>query len=59
MTRRTDPRRRVVEVVNPAYQPTRDELEEPIQVPRMPLREAMRRFFQPAKIVRVSRPPSR
>lgn len=50
------PRRRVVEVVDAAYQPTKAEMEEEWEVPEMSLEEAARRVLAPVEVVTIPRP---
>ena len=50
------PPRRVVELVDPAYQPTKAEQEEEWTVPDMTLEEAARRVLEPVEVVPIPRP---
>ena len=50
------PPRRVVEIVNPAYQPSKADMEEEFDVPEMALEEAARRVMEPVEVVTIPRP---
>ena len=55
----TEPKRplpRVVEIVNPSYQPSKAEREEEFDVPEMTLEEAARRVLEPVEVRFVARP---
>ena len=50
------PPRRVVELVDPAYQPTKAEHEEEWMAPDISLEEAARRVLEPVEVVTIPRP---
>ena len=43
---------------DPAYQPSKAELEEDIRVPAISMEEADRRLLRPVEIIRTEKPPS-
>lgn len=47
---------RLVEIVDPSYQPTRADMEEPFDVPQMTLEEAARRVLEPVAVWTIDRP---
>ena len=56
MTEPKQPPRRVVELVDPSYQPTKAEMEAEFDVPEMTLEEAARRVLEPVDVRMVPRP---
>ena len=50
------PPRRVVEIVNPSYQPSKADMLEEFDVPEMTLEEAARRVLEPVEVVTIPRP---
>ena len=56
MATTTEQTPRVVEIVNPSYQPSKANMLEEVDVPEMTLEEAARRVMKPVK-VRVSPRP--
>ena len=48
-------RRRVVEIVESTYQPSKAELAQEIDLPEMELEEAARRLLEPVEVRRVPR----
>lgn len=55
-SKRKRPPKREVEIVDPAYQPSKAEMEEKFSVLPMPLEEAARQVLAPVKVRRISRP---
>ena len=53
------PPRRVVEIVNPSYQPSKADMEEAFDVPEMTLEEAARRVLEPVEVRTIPRPRNR
>ncbi len=47
---------RVVEIVDPSYQPTKADMEEEFDVPEMTLDEAARRVLEPVEVRNIPRP---
>ena len=47
---------RVVEIVDPSYQPTKTDMEEEFDVPAMTLDEAARRVLEPVEVRTIPRP---
>ena len=56
MTKPKQPRARLVELVDPAYKPTRAEMVEEFTPPKMSLEEAARRVLQPIDVRTIARP---
>ena len=52
--KRTPPR--VVEIVDPSYQPSKADMEEEFDVPPMTLEEAARRVLEPVEVRTIPRP---
>ena len=55
-TSQRPPRRRLVKLVDPSYQPTKAEKEEEWEVPDMTLEEAARPVLAPVEVVTLRRP---
>ena len=53
------PPHRVVEIVNPSYQPSKADREEEFDVPAMTLEEAARRVLEPVEVRTIPRPRGR
>ena len=47
---------RVVEIVDPSYQPSKADMEEEFDVPPMTLEEAARRVLEPVEVRTIPRP---
>ena len=47
-----------LKLVDPAYQPSKAEMEEEIRVPEMSMEEAVRRLTRPVKITHIPKPRS-
>ena len=46
-----------LKLVDPAYQPSKAEMEEGIRVPAMSMEEAAQRLLRPVKIIHTEKPP--
>ena len=53
-----DKKKEKLKLVDPAYQPSKAELEEEIRVPAMPMEEAARRLLRPVEIIHTGKSPS-